>query len=288
MTADWKGLDRAALDKSYNARESVADFENTYLPGFSEDSLRARRANPGPRNVPYGPHRDQVLDIFPAKQHGAPVHLFIHGGYWRMLTKDENSFVAEALTPMGATVMVNTYSLTPDVHLDVIVRQCRAFVVWAYKNAHRYGADNRRIYISGHSAGGHLAAMMLSTDWQADYNLPPDIVKGVTAISGLYDLAPLQKAFTNEWLQLSDMAAERNSPIHHKPPYACPVIVAWGEDDPEGFHWQGDAYLAKLKEWRMDTERLVLKGRDHFAACNEYMDPKAPLTQAVAKQMGLA
>lgn len=284
---DWQDLDQAALDKAYNARESVPDFETTYLPGFTENSLRTSRANPGPRDVPYGPHRDQVLDIFPAKENGAPVHLFIHGGYWRMLTKDENSYVAEALTPMGATVMVNTYSLAPDVHLDIIVRQCRDAVAWAYRNAHRYGADNRRLYLSGHSAGGHLAAMMLSTDWEADYGLPPDIVKGVTAISGLYDMRPLQKAFTNEWLQLSDMATARNSPINHKPPHACPVIVAWGEDDPEGFHWQSEAYLRQLEAWGVPASRLVLAGKDHFAAGNEFMDPQSPLTQAIAKQMGL-
>ncbi len=283
----WQDLDQAALDQSYNARESVPDFENTYLPGFTTDSQRASRNNPGPRNVPYGPHKDQILDIFPATRQGVPVHLFIHGGYWRMLTKDESSFVCEALTPMGATVMANTYSLAPDVHLDVIVRQCRDFVAWAYRNAHRYGGDNRRLYLSGHSAGGHLAGMMLSTDWEGDYGLPPDILKGVTAISGLYDLAPLQKAFVNEWLQLSDTAVRRNSPIHQRPPHPCPVVVAWGEDEVDGFHWQSERYLEQLATWGVPAERLLLKGRDHFAACNEFMDPSAPLTQAVAKQMGL-
>ena len=129
--------------------------------------------------------------------------------------------------------------------------------------------------------------MMLSTDWEGDYGLPPDILKGVTAISGLYDLAPLQKAFINAWLQLSDIAVRRNSPIHQRPPHPCPVIVAWGEEEVDGFHWQSERYLEQLAAWGVPAERLLLKGRDHFAACNEFMDPNAPLTQAVAKQMGL-
>ncbi len=289
MTKVYGNRTQEELDFAYNARASVPDFENTYLPGFTRDSERVRKALPGPRDVAYGPHRDQVCDIFPAEQAGAPVHLFIHGGYWRMLTKNENSYVADVLTPAGATVMVNTYSLCPDVHIDVIVRQCRDFIAWAYKNAHLYGGDPRRLYISGHSAGGHLTGMMLATDWEADYGLPADVVKGAAPISGLFDMRPLRQAFTNEWLQLSEMATERNSPLFNLPPkYKCPVIVSYGGDDPIGFHEQSDAYIEALKGHGVDVTYVPLPGLDHFAVGNEYMKADSPLTKAILAQMGLA
>ena len=216
------------------------------------------------------------------------MHLFIHGGYWRMLTKDENSYVAEVLAPAGATVMVNTYSLTPDVHLDVIVRQCRDCIAWNYRNAHLYGGDPRRIYISGHSAGGHLVGMMLATDWERDYGLPADIIKGAAVLSGLYDIRPLRLAFTNEWLQISEYAAERNSPMFHMPPaHKPPVIVTYGGAEPEGFHEQSQGYMDALKKHGVDVTYVELPGLDHFAVGNEVMDPDSPLTKAMLAQMGL-
>jgi arylformamidase len=288
MTKAYGDRTQDELDTAYNARASVPDFENTYLPGFGRDSERVRQALPGPRDVAYGPHCDQVCDIFPAKDQGAPVHLFLHGGYWRMLTKDENSYVADVLTPAGATVMVNSYSLCPDVHIDVIVRQCRAFVAWAYRNAHLYGGDPRRLYISGHSAGGHLVGMMLATDWAAEYGLPADVIKGATAMSGLFDLRPLRAAFTNEWLQLSEMAAERNSPLFHLPPAdKCPVIVSYGGNDPIGFHEQSQAYMKALKAHGVQVTYVELPGLDHFAVGNQFMDARSPLTRAILAQMGL-
>jgi len=290
---NWEAMDLADLNIAYNARESVPDFD-IYARGFTSDSERVRAALAVEASVPYGPHRDQVLDVFPAGGKSgpagdglAPIHLFIHGGYWRMLTKDENSYVAEVLAPAGACVMVNTYSLTPSVKLDVIVHQCRAAIAWAYHNGKRFGGDPDRIYISGHSAGGHLVGMMLATDWEGDYGLPADIIKGASALSGIYDIRPLGRAFTNEWLELSPTEAERNSPILQRTPYPCPVLVAWGGAEPAGFGWQSTRYAAWLKQAGLDVTVLEMPGLDHFALCNELMNADSPLTQAVLRQMKL-
>lgn len=282
----WGDYDQAALDRAYDARGSVPDFD-IYLRGFHENAARVRATIPGPRDVPFGPHKDQVLDVFPAEQKGGPAHVFFHGGYWRMLTKDENSHVAEVLTPAGATVFVVTYSLCPDVHLDVIVRQCRDAVAWVHAHAADYGADPEKLYISGHSAGGHLTGMVLATDWAGDYGLPADVIKGATPVSGLFDLRPMRLAFTQEWLQLSEMAAERNSPLFHLPKAKCPIVVSLGEDDPEGFHTQSRAYFDALEKAGFDVTYITLPGLDHFAAGNAYMDPESPLTKAMLAQMGL-
>lgn len=280
--------DQAELDKAYSARAPIGDkFEKVYLPGFTTLSQAARAKLPCRLDVRYGPHRDEVCDVFPAAKPGAPLMLYLHGGYWRMLTKDENSFVATALQPAGATVMVNTYSLCPGVHLDVIVQQCRAFIAWAGRNAGFYNADPSRIFISGHSAGGHLVGMMLATDWERDYGLPKDAIKGAVAISGIYDLAPLARAFTNEWLQIAPVAVERNSPLRLEPKVKCPVIVTVGGAEAAGFLSQNAAYTAYLKAKGLPVTVVDLPGMDHFAAWNEIMDAKTPLAKAVLKMMGL-
>jgi arylformamidase len=280
--------EQALLDKAYNARGPIEEkFTREYLPGFAALSESARKKLPCRRDVAYGPHRDEVCDIFPAARPGAPLHLFLHGGYWRMLTKNESGFVAHALQPAGATVMVNTYSLCPGVHLDVIVRQCQAFIVWAWRNAGFFNADPSRLFISGHSAGGHLVGMMLGTDFAAEYGLPKDIIKGATAVSGLYDLRPLTRAYIREWLQLSPEQTQRNSPLQRPPVHNCPVILAVGSSEPEGFLSQTRAYRAMLEARGVPVTTVDLPGMDHFAAWNEIMNPQAPLTRAVLAQMGL-
>jgi arylformamidase len=184
--------------------------------------------------------------------------------------------------------MVNTYSLCPGVHLDVIVRQCRAFVAWAWRNAAAHNADPNRLFISGHSAGGHLVGMMLATDWARDYGLPADTIKGATAVSGIYDIRPLTRAFTREWLHLNPLQAERNAPLLNPPTHKAPVILAVGGAEPEGFSAQTRAYKAMLEAKGVPVTQVELPGLDHFAAWNEIMNPAAPLTRAVLKQMGLA
>jgi arylformamidase len=284
----WGDYDQAALDTAYDAMGSVADFDG-YLTAYDTNSARARELFASAREVAYGPHRDQRLDVFRATDQAtpAPVNLFIHGGYWRRLTKDESGFPALGLAPAGATVMANNYSLCPDVHLDVIVRQCRDAVAWAYENAAAHGGDPERLYISGHSAGGHLVAMMLATDWAGDYGLPADVIKGAAAISGLFDLRPLRHTAPQEWLQLSEAAAERNSPFLHLPTHKCPMIVAYGADDPPGFHEQSEAYIAALRGHGVAAATDVLPGLDHFAAGNVLMDAENPVTKAIIAQMGL-
>lgn len=283
--------EQARLDRNYNARAPIADFD-AVLRGFDENSARARQDVPCRLDLAYGPHRDETCDVFlpPAagKGAGAPVMLFLHGGYWRMLTKKENSFVARALSPAGAVTMVNTYSLCPGVHLDVIVRQCRAFVAWAWRHAAEFGGDPRRLFVSGHSAGGHLVGMMLATDWPGEYGLPAEIIKGAVACSGLYDLRPLARAYIREWLHLNEMQAERNSPLLQPPRGKAPVILTVGGAEPAGFLAQTQAYRAKLQSLGVPVAVVDHPGHDHFSVWNEIMKPDSALTRATLKLMGLA
>jgi arylformamidase len=288
MIAIANPADQIDLDQAYSARGRIGEkFEKEYLPGFIIHSKAARENLPCRTDVHYGPHRDEICDVFPGERRGSPLMCFLHGGYWRAHTKDDMGFVATALQPAGATVMVNTYSLAPSVHIDVIVQQCRAFIVWAWRNAGFYNADPRRLYISGHSAGGQLVGMMLATDWEHNYGLPNDIIKGAVAVSGIFDMKPMSRAFTNEWLELEHDAIERNSPLRLEPKVRCPTIVAVGGADVPGFVSQTAAYVAYMRAKGQPIETIDLPGLDHVSAWNEIMKPERPLTRAVLRMMGL-
>jgi len=277
---------QAELDEALNARGTAPDFD-AVLRRYDEDSARVRARFKGRLGVAFGPSSEETLDIFPAARTNAPVQLFIHGGYWRLLSRTENSFAAEALVPAGATVVVINYALAPHVSLDEIVRQCRASIAWTWKNARSFGADPDRLFISGHSAGGHLVGMMLATDWERDFGVPADVVKGATAVSGLYDMRPIQKSFVNEWLKLDEAGAVRNSPLLNLPTRGCPLIISYGERDTGEFRRQSDEYLAAWRAKGHQGRYVDMPGFHHFDVMNEIANPKSALARAVFAQMGL-
>lgn len=284
----YRDYDQAALDAAYNARATV-DFDAT-IALWEAEAAAARKALDCDRDKSFGSSEMEVLDVFPAGSRGGPMHLFIHGGYWRALTKEEHSFVAAGLVPAGATVAVNSYDLCPAVTLDTIIEQCRQAVVWCWNHAADYGADRDRFFISGHSAGGHLTAMMLATDWTR-YGLPADAIKGVTPISGLFDLEPLRLAYINEWIQLEPADVPRVSPVHNPPPprpgKSAPVTISYGTKDPAEFGPQADAYLKSLMDNGIEADLYVQGGADHFAAAFCLRDPTSPLARLIQAQMGL-
>ena len=282
----YDGMDQQTLDNAYNAGSAVPNYAE-WVDRYETASIEALAAIPGPRDVPYGPHKDQVLDIFPAVQEGAPVHLFIHGGYWRAFYKDRFACAALGLQPAGATVMVNSYTLCPEVTIDVIVHQCRAAIAWIYRNAARHNADPERIFISGHSAGGHLVAMLMATDWEGDYGLPKDVIKGATPISGLYDLDPIRHCYLQSDLHLDDAQIARMSPVHHAPTHPCPVLPTYGSIETRGFLDQWALYEPVLKAAGNPYEFVEMEGHDHFSIFWELTKQDSPLTQAMLAQMGL-
>ena len=206
-------MDRATLDLQYNARATVPDIA-PMLSDYASLSAQARATLPCALNVAYGPHPDETLDIFPAqgKQPG-PVLIYLHGGYWRLLSKDDSSFMAPTLTRAGMTVVAVNYSLAPAVTLDHIVDQTRRAVAWVHQHIEQHHGDRQRLVIAGSSAGGHLAGMVLARGWQENYGMDSTAIAGAVLLSGLYDLSPLVDTHINDWMHLSLEAARRNSPI---------------------------------------------------------------------------
>jgi arylformamidase len=283
----FRGYDQAALDAEYDNRRKVSDSVE-WLNRYPRESERTRRELRCRLDLPYGPSPAEALDVFPAASSAAaPIQVFIHGGYWRALAKSEFSFVARAFVPAGVATVVMDYALIPAVDMDELVRQCRAAVAWVHRNAVSFGGDPQRLYVSGHSAGGHLTAMLLATDWPAFAGLPPDVVKGGCGISGLYDLEPIRLSYLNETLGLTPDAARRNSPAHLVPASQAPLLLPVGA-------LEGPEYLRQTRElaaaWRphgVPCEVMEMPGIHHFSIVSQLEHSGSDLARAILRQMGL-
>lgn len=279
----YRDYDQAELDAQYNLRLRHPDYLDRFAR-YAELSARTRDAIPCVLDVDYGPSAGESLDIFPAARPGAPLHLFIHGGYWQWLDKRDFSFVAAGLAPSGAAVASVNYGLAPTVGMDEMVRQCRAAVAWLHRNAHRFNADPARLHVSGHSAGGHLAAMLMATDWAEFAGLPRDLVKGGCAISGLFDLEPIRLSYHNGVLDLDGAMARRNSPLHLPPPRA-PLVVAVGGDETDEFLRQSREFADLWTSKGAAVQLIELPGLDHFAIVEGLADPESRLARTINAQM---
>src|SRR5215813_6514296 len=196
----YKGFSKHELEYQYNPRESVPEYP-ALAKRRAEASRKARSTLKSWLNVAYGSSPREALDIYAADKPGGPVLVYIHGGYWRTGTKEDNCNFVPTFTERGATVVLVEYDLCPNVTVTDIVRQTRSAIAWTYKNVLRYGGDPAKLFVSGHSAGGHLTAMALAHDWQQD-GLPQDLIRGAAATSGVYDLDMVMKISVQEEVRM--------------------------------------------------------------------------------------
>lgn len=273
------------LDRQYNARASVPDCL-PYLQEYADYSAQARRQVAGELGVPYGSHADETLDIFPAAG-PAPVYLFIHGGYWRALSKDDSAFMAPAFVRQGVTVVAVNYSLSPGASLPLIVDQCRRALAWVHHNIDRYGGDPERIHVSGSSAGGHLAGMLLAPGWQGALGLPDGVIHSASPISGLFDLRPLVRTHVNAWVRMDGRVARTLSPVFHLPSAACPLLLAWGEHETDEFKRQSDLYAQAWTAHGYPLRTLEVEGVNHFNILMQLRHAESALSRSIFEMMGL-
>lgn len=269
------------IDREYDVERMVPDFR-VYAKQFIEESARARTELAVKLNVRYGPTLDEYLDLFTPVQKPAPILVFIHGGYWRILSAKEFSFVARGPVSVGFAIAVTNYSLCPGVRIDEITRQSRAAVAWLHRHAREFGGDPDRIFVAGHSAGGQQVGMLAATNWTRDYGLPPDIIKGAIAVSGLFDLTPLRYSSLQPKLLLDHETIARHSPLFNLPKIAPPLIITVGELESAEFHRQSRSYLEALRAAGLRAEWLDQPGCNHFTAISGFLDPHHALCKTLA------
>ncbi|MCW5624526.1 MAG: alpha/beta hydrolase [Burkholderiales bacterium] len=287
MTLYRQFKNQAELDAQYDVEKSVPDFM-VYARHFIDESKLARHRLRCELDVPYGPTRDEHVDVFPAGAGSrAPILVFIHGGYWRMLSSKEFSCVAFGPVAAGVAVVNVNYSLCPKVTIDEISRQARAAVAWTWRNAESFGGDRDRIYVCGHSAGGHLTAMCLNTDWAGDYGLPDDVIKGAMPVSGLFDIKPIRYTLMQPLLQFTGDQVERNSPILHIRRNPVPMVLTWGADEPEEFARQSRDFGHAWEAAGNRCETWAQPGANHFTAIYGFEDPKSELCRRLFRLMGV-
>jgi len=288
MTYVYRYYDQSELERQLNARATVPDI-TPILMRYASESARMRSGLPSRLGVSYGSSEPERLDIFPAVTSGpAPIFVFLHGGFWRLLDSADSCFMAECLTKAGACVVAVNYALAPHVTLAEIVRQCRAAVAWLYVHAREFGGDPMRIHVGGSSAGAHLAAMMLASGWQAALGVPDNLVAGGTLLSGIFDLEPVRLGHPNEWLKLSAGDITALSPLLHLPERAVPLVVSYAPTETDEFKRQSEVYMAAVMAGGSAVRFVPMPGTNHFDIVFGLADPQNPLAKATIEAMGLA
>ena len=212
----------------------------------------------------YGESLAESVDLFLPPEPNPPLHIFIHGGYWQMLSKKESVFNAPHYTKQGSAFAAMDYGLAPDVNLDEIVQQTRWMISFLYKHAEYLGFDQNQIHVSGHSAGAQLAFMALFTDWELEFNIPNDVIKSITSYSGVFDLEPLLFTEENDALKLDVESAKRNSPFHQIVKRKCDFKFLFGENETSEFKRQSYQFAVQLNNHGMESEVSEVKGKNHF------------------------
>ncbi|OGL13011.1 MAG: hypothetical protein A3F92_08560 [Candidatus Rokubacteria bacterium RIFCSPLOWO2_12_FULL_71_22] len=268
----YRGMDRAALDAAYNNTAAVGQARrDAYVADWSARSAALRTARGGRLDLRYGAGARQRLDVFPCGAPEAPTLVYIHGGYWQTNDKEPYAFVGEGLLPAGFNLALVEYTLAPAARLDAIVGEVRAAVDWVIAHARELGGDPRRVFVAGHSAGGHLTAMAMD-----DARLA-----GGVAISGIYDLEPIRLNYLNDKLGLDAAEAARNSPIHRLPARAAPLVVTVGLGELPELVRQSVEYAAAWQARGLPGRYLPLAGHEHFSILEDLARPEGAILAAL-------
>jgi arylformamidase len=280
MSATGQVLTPAFVEREYNNRAAVPDHP-AWFAKWASLSAAARDALKPSLDLRYGPHPKETLDLFVPASTPRGTLVFVHGGYWRALDKSDHSFVAPPFVDAGIAVAVLNYDLCPTVTIATIVEECRRALAWVVREGARRGAGDGPIVVAGHSAGGHLAAMMLASD-AASMGLARHPVAGAVSVSGVHDMVPMTQFSYNADLRLDEAEAIRLSPTRHPPVSNAPIVAAVGAEETSEFLRQAQLLWDAWPGNRPSGARgpLVVPHRHHFSVVADYADPASTLTRA--------
>jgi arylformamidase len=282
-------MDQKELDDAYD--------QSVYAPNQPLLALRRKLASEAalqrlgaPERVAYGSTEIEQLDIYKTHRPNAPVNVFIHGGAWRNGQAKDSAYLAEMFLNAGAHLVIPDFVQVQDAagNLMPMAQQVRSAVAWVYKNAASFGGDPNRLYITGHSSGAHLSGCVLVTDWEKDFSLPADILKGGLLMSGMYDLKPVRLSKRSEYVKFTDEIEQALSSQRHIDKLNAPIIVAYGTQETPEFQRQNREFAAAVKAAGKPVELIVGEGFNHFEMQETLGNPYGIGGRAALKLMGLS
>jgi arylformamidase len=281
-------MDQAELDAAYDQSVYAPNLQQV-VGRYATNSESVRRRLGLPTRHAYGSTPIEALDVYPTRRPNAPINVFIHGGAWRTGLAKNYAFPAEVFVHSGAHFVVPDFAWVQDVggSLLPMAGQVRRAVAWVYGNAQRFGGDANRIYVSGHSSGGHLAGVVLTTDWAQDFNLPADVVKGGLCCSGMFDLKPVRLSARSGYVKFTDEMELALSPQRRLDKLNAPVIVAYGTLETPEFQRQSRDFAAAVTAAGKPVRLLVGEAYNHFEIIETLANPYGLLGRAVLEQMKL-
>ena len=280
----WRNYDQAGLDSQYNSRATVPDF-TVYIRQYAERTRAAKASLPCIENLRYGDASAELLDIYPASHANAPVLVFLHGGDWRTLSKEDGGFGAPAFVAEGITFVVPDFTLVPNTTVQAMGEQLSRMLVWVWRNISAHGGDPSRVFLAGHSSGANLVTQLLTTDQMRTAGAPADLVKGAVFISGLGDLEPVRLSFRNDNLRLDRAAVLRASLLHRQPTVSSPLLVAVGERETDDYKRQAREVVTYWNAKGNQAEYFELAGHHHFNSVLAWADPQSAFFRATLAMM---
>ncbi len=285
----WKNMDQVELDAAYDqsfyaplARQSIARAK-------SNSELVRQRLGP-PRRESYGASDVEKLDIYTTKRPKAPIFVFIHGGAWLGGEARNYAYPAEMFVNAGAHYVVPDFIAIGAANGDlrVMAEQVRRAVAWTYQNAEKFDGDPERLYIGGHSSGGHLCGVALVTDWQKDFGLPPTMIKGGVCMSGMYDLKPVRLSKRGNYVHFTDAMEQAMSSQRHLDLIDAPVVVTYGSNETPEFQRQNRDFAAALKAAGKPVGLIEAANYNHFDMMESVGNPYGPNGRAILAMMKLS
>jgi len=287
--AVWLDLDQKALDDAYDQSKYAPNLVQV-VKRYASTSEAVRAHIGAPKRLAYGAPPIEGLDLYATSQPKAPIHVFIHGGAWRSGLAKDQAFPAESFVHAGAHYLAVDFNNVVETkgELMPMADQVRRALAWVYKNAASFGGDPDRLYLSGHSSGAHLAGVVITTDWQKDFGLPANIIKGALCCSGMYDLKPVRLSARSNYVKFTDDVEKALSSQRRLEYLNCPVVLAYGTLETPEFQRQSRDFAAAVKAAGKPVELIAGENYNHFEMPETLANPFGLLGRAALAQMKLA